>query len=241
VIGVPSRQGALLVEMIVALSIGAALLTTLAMFVTSSVRWHRSMVSRAEGLEVARTVWAVLEEELGAARRGRDWAVDSAGALNLRAFRGFGRVCPDSDGDELTVLYRGERLPEPIRDSALVLQEDGEWTSAPLTYVAAAAIASSCDARPGEAPLRVAGPPTPAGAVLVRFFERGSYHITDSAFRYRRGEGGRQPLTPERLGPESGFSDFGDALQVTLEVLPSRDALTRRVFSWRVREGGLSP
>jgi hypothetical protein len=183
----------------------------------------------------------VLEEELGAARHGRDWAVDSAGVLSLRAFRGFGRVCPAAGVEGLTVLYRGERLPEAIRDSALVLREDGEWMSAPLTSVAAFA-SPSCAMSPGEAALRVAGPPTSArAAVLVRFFERGSYHLAEAAFRYRRGEGGRQPLTPERIGPGSGFSATVDALDVTLEVLASPDSGTGRLFSWQVRERGLSP
>jgi hypothetical protein len=227
--------------MVVALSIGAALLTALATFVESSVRWHRSIVSRAEGLEVARTVWAVLDEELGPARRGRDWALDSAGALELRAFRGFGRVCPSAGGAGLTVAFRGERLPEAVRDSALVLRSDGEWTSTPLAAVGAASGASTCAIQPGESALHIEGPPEgePA-AVLVRFFERGSYHLAEAAFRYRRGGGGRQPLTPERIGPGSSFSLAGDALQVELEVLGSQDAGPAKVFAWRVGERGLS-
>jgi hypothetical protein len=75
--------------------------------------------------------------------------------------------------------------------------------------------------------------------VLVRFFERGSYHLADDAFRYRRGGGGRQPLTVERIGPGSGFSFAGEALHVTLEVLASPDSGTAKVYSWRVRERGL--
>jgi len=227
--------------MIVGLSIGAALLTALATFVTSSVRWHRSLTIRAEGLEVARTVWGVLEEELGAARQGRDWAVDSAGGLDLRAFRGFGRVCPGPGGGGLTVAFRGERLPEPTRDSALVLREDGEWTSAPIVSVTSTSGPSGCAVRAGESALRVVGlPEAGPAAVLVRFFERGSYHLADLAFRYRRGGGGRQPLTSERIGSGSGFSVAGDALEVTLEVL-SPDSGSAKVFVWRAGERALLP
>ena len=37
-------------------------------------------------------------------------------------------------------------------------------------------------------------PPVP-GALVARIFERGSYHVSGGALRYRRGMGGRQPLT----------------------------------------------
>jgi hypothetical protein len=236
-----SRRGGLLVEMIVALSMGAALLTALATFVTSSVRWHRAIASRAEGLEVARTVWAVLEEELGPARRGRDWILDSAGVLDLRAFRAFGRVCPGAGGAGLTVAFRGERLPEAVRDSVLVLLEDGTWTTAPVASVGATSSPPGCLIRPGESALSVVGPlevgPAP---VLLRFFERGSYHLADLSFRYRRGGGGRQPLTAERIGPGSGFSVEGDSLEVTLDVL-SLDSGSAKSFIWRAGERGRSP
>jgi hypothetical protein len=228
--------------MIVALSIGAALLAALATFVTSSVRWHRSLASRADGLEVARTVWAVLDEELGVARPGRDWNVDSNGVLDLRAFRGFGRVCPGAGEAGFTVAFRGDRLPEPVRDSVLALREDGEWTSASLVSVGPASGTAGCATAAGESALRVRGPPEAGPAVVfLRFFERGSYHLTDRAFRYRRGGGGRQPLTSDRVGERSAFSLAGDALQVNLEVLAVPESGAAKSFAWRVRERGHRP
>ena len=238
-----SRGGGLLVEMIVALSIGAGLLSALASFVSSSVRWHRSIASRAEGLETARTVWAVLDEELTPTRHGRDWTLDADGVLHLRAFRGFGRVCPNAEGAGLIVAFRGERLPELNRDSVLVLRADGEWVAAPLASVGPASAVSGCAVEPTESALRVVGPPeggepTP---VLMRFFERGTYHLEDGAFRYRRGGGGRQPLTAERVGSSSAFSVVGEALKVDLEVIGSSYELTPKAFEWRVAERGLTP
>jgi hypothetical protein len=233
--------------MIVALSIGAALLTALATLVTSSMRWHRSIASRAEGLEVARTVWAVLDEELSSVRQGRDWALDPDGVLHLRAFRGFGRACSGAAGSDLVVAFRGERLPGVNRDSVLVLRADGQWSAAPLSSVGPAPSAPECVAAPGESLLRVTGPPEGAqpAPVVLRFFERGSYHLEDGAFRYRRGGGGRQPLTAERIGPSSAFSVAGRALAVNLEVLDeildSDDVPTTKVFEWRVVERGLPP
>jgi hypothetical protein len=46
----------------------------------------------------------------------------------------------------------------------------------------------------GDPELWSVDPPVP-GALVVRVFERGSYHVSGGALRYRRGMGGRQPLT----------------------------------------------
>lgn len=57
----------------------------------------------------------------------------------------------------------------------------------------------------------------PAGLILVRYFERGSYHLSGDALRYRRGRAGRQPLTPETLRiPESRFVMAGAGLHALL-------------------------
>jgi len=39
--------------------------------------------------------------------------------------------------------------------------------------------------------------PIQPGMLVARLYERGSYHLSGSALRYRRGASGRQPLTPE--------------------------------------------
>ncbi|HIF20809.1 MAG TPA: hypothetical protein EYQ27_02630 [Gemmatimonadetes bacterium] len=64
--------------------------------------------------------------------------------------------------------------------------------------------------------------------VLARLFERGSYHISGKALRYRRGGAGRQPLTPEVLDtPPSGFVRSAGSLG--LEWMRARDG---RVWHW---------
>ena len=56
--------------------------------------------------------------------------------------------------------------------------------------------------------------PDPPPSVFARLYEKGSYHWWAGALRYQRGDGGRQPLTPERIeagrftGPTEGGSPF---------------------------------
>ena len=69
----------------------------------------------------------------------------------------------------------------------------------------------------------------PSGAILVRYFEHGSYHLSGSAFRYRRGGAGRQPLTPETLlTPESRFlaSEAGLYAEILYEAPSAAPPMT---------------
>lgn len=91
---------------------------------------------------------------------------------------------------------------------------DGSWTAHDLVERTRSTEGCSWDwSTESHLETWVLSPP-PARTVLTRVFERGSYHLVGGALRYRRGEGGRQPLTPERImeGRLTGHDSPGDAL-----------------------------
>jgi hypothetical protein len=231
------RRGGLLIEALVALTLGAIVLAVFVGVLAASLRWTAALVGRGEALEVVRTVWAVLDEDLRAGFPGRDWLVVGPDVVSLRAYRGVARVCPGGAGPESwTVAYRGRRLPDPTRDSVLVLGVDGGWRAFALDR---SDVGGGCDLEAGEAAFRwswqQSEAPPPA---LVRLFERGEYHLAEGAFRYRRGAGGRQPLTVERLGPGSGFNPVAAGLEVRVDFRGDRRAGDLEPFVWRVHGGG---
>ena len=212
------RRGALAVELLLALALGLFVMVAFVGAAVGVLRATAALWSRAEALEVVRTVWVVLDEELRPGLFGRDWQLNETGdVVSLRAFRGVARVCPDGEGEEgaaRTVAVRGRRAADPSRDSVLVLGSDGGWRAFVLDRVDPA---SGCAPDPGEVVQRWSwdqdGAPSP---VLLRYFERGEYHLAEGALRYRRGTSGRQPLTPERLAVSSGFRPVPGGIEVEL-------------------------
>jgi hypothetical protein len=224
------------VELLVALTLGMLVLTGMVGFVVASVRWADRAAARADAMEMARSVWMILEEEVRPGLPGRDWRLESGGAIELRAFRGIARVC-GQEGGRWSVAWRGFRQPDPARDSVLVLGMDGGWRAGALA--GAWSGGGACTLATGESARLLdwtdAADPAP---VLLRTFESGRYSLEDRAFRYRRGSGGRQPLTPERVGPGSRFEADGLGLRVFLEA---EAAGVRIPFEWRIAsaEAGL--
>lgn len=189
-------------EALLALALGGIAGTGLMAAVAGSARvarLHAEHVAEAELLRVARTAIAAELRFLDPAADLRAVAADS---LPLRALRGIGVVCA-REGDALLVRYRGLRDPEPAKDSVLVV---GMGPIPPAQLEHSEAVQEGCPTRPGETIRRwIAGDPPPAGALLL-LFESGSYHLAGGALRYRRGAGGRQPITEERLDDDaSGF------------------------------------
>ncbi|TVR53607.1 MAG: hypothetical protein EA421_10355 [Gemmatimonadales bacterium] len=187
-----------------------------------SARVVDDLVSREESVETLRTTWTVLHEELGAGLRGRDWDREEGTdrALWLRAFRGIALPCEWEPGSrEGRVTWRGHRAPDPDRDSVLVLEAEGGWRLAALEAVSSAGGACLAPLEGQVAQWRLSE--RVSGPILIRYFERGRYSLEDRAFRYRRGDEGRQPLTPERVGPASAFeASEGGGLDVILELQP---------------------
>jgi len=182
------------------------------------------LVSRAEALEAVRTLSWILAEEVDGSLEGRDWMAMGEDSIHLRAFRGHALLDSAVPGQE-TVLacFRGTRDPVPEKDSVLVLGVDGRWRAHDLLFRAPAF--TDCEELiDGGSSERWTLSPNPGAAVLARVFETGSYHLADGALRYRRGEGGRQPLTPEVIesGRFIGSGAGGNPLawEITIQSLP---------------------
>jgi hypothetical protein len=193
-----ARAGVSVPELIVALTLGLFVVHLAWSTLRSLDRFEARARGRGDAMLSARVVRSVLRGELAHAVPGRDWWA-TPDSLSLRAFRGVGIVCapvPDS-ASVVLVGWSGERLPEPAKDSLEVVGVDGSVGHVDL--LGASPSADACPrGDPGEAVLALTTAGSrPSGPVAVRAYERGSYHLTNGAFRYRLGAGGRQPLTPE--------------------------------------------
>jgi hypothetical protein len=162
----------------------------------------------------------VLEEDVRAGSPGRDSWVGGGDSISLRVFRGLGVVCrPEAAGSELIVGARGLRVADPAKDSVLALGVDGRWHLAALTNRRPEPDSACAVAPGGRVEEWAIEPPVPA-SVILRFFERGAYHLSDGALRYRSGRGGRQPLTPLRVDSASRLElSGGGRIEVDLWLL----------------------
>ncbi|MDP2957909.1 MAG: hypothetical protein Q8N53_15890 [Longimicrobiales bacterium] len=195
------------------------------------------LTARAERLGAARLARHLLGWELRAARGGGAYSV-GPDSLALRAYRGVGLVCSGERGPrELWVAASGVRAADPAKDSVELLLESG--ATAVLGLEAREGSGRRCGASPDALERWTLSAPLPAGVVMVRWFERGSYHLSGGALRYRRGLAGRQPLTSEvvRL-PESSFVEGASGLRLDLVLGPGRTAADAWSFVFRGAPGG---
>ena len=148
-----------------------------------------------------------------------------ADSLNVRAYRGVALVCPGHlAAGKISVAWEGLRAPEAAKDSVWVLGDRGEESVLGLSETLPRAVPCGAPSGASGATWVLSGPP-PAHPVLALYFERGAFHLSDRALRYRRGDGGRQPVTPESfLTPPSSFERWGDG--VAARLAPA-DALGR--------------
>lgn len=215
------RAGSTLAEVMIALLCGLLVvqlsLAGLARVRSVGIRLTR----RSETLAVLRTSRVVLRRELRFGVRGIDWVTFAPDSIRLRAFRGVGFVCPPGTaGPDVLVAWSGTRAPAPAKDSVLLLTVRGAWLRADLLSVRPTS--DRCAAAPSIDVQRWRLSPTPEeSVVLARLFERGSYHVSGAALRYRRGRSGRQPLTPEVFDtPPSGFINSGGSVALDWIRLP---------------------
>lgn len=200
-------------EALVALLLGLFVLH-LGLETLARLRSARARIAaRSDVLVALRVSRHVLRSELRLGLPGRDWIPDQD-SLPLRAFRGTALVCTaDSANSQIDVRYSGIRSPDSSKDSVLLL--GGEPVIRAL--IGTGPVADSCaDADAGSMMSWRLDRSAPAGTVVARLFERGSYHLSGSALRYRRGASGRQPLTPEVWSTSSGWDVSGGRLGVRL-------------------------
>jgi len=204
------RRGHSLPEVLIALTLTAAMSSALAGAFSAArtvARRHSWIVRSAEALRVSTVV---LGDELRVLDPTADLRIVAPDSVALRAFRGGGVVCAADRGTAVFVRYRGLREPEPAKDSVLVVDSIGAVRASALLESERAA--DTCTVRDGESLYRWSvSVPAPAGTLLL-LFESGSYHLSDRALRYRRGDGGRQPLTADLLDDRASmFLPVSDA------------------------------
>lgn len=212
---------AVLLLLLVVLQIGWGLTAAVA-------RAAVQVAERSESLAASRATAWILQEELEGVAAPDDVSAPAGDSVSLRAFRGTGRVCGAGAPADVLVRWSGTRAPDPAKDSVLVLGSDGAWTTRALA--ARALTPGGCGvgspAAAGVEERWGLDRPAPA-ALLLRVFERGSYHLADDAFRYRIGAGGRQPLTPANVDAARSSLTAAPPARVVLEVATRGSHLRR--------------
>jgi hypothetical protein len=208
-------------EIIVALLLGL-LVVHLGLNTLSRLDAARTRIAaRTDALVALRVTRHVVRRETRYGVGGEDWAV-GGDSLALRAFRGVAVVCRnDPSTAELLVSYHGDRAPDPRKDSLVLVTGEGGRVVRALTSTTAPPIRCEGLEAGADAVWRLDAA-APAGTTLAMLFERGSYHLSGSALRYRRGAGGRQPLTPEVLAPSTRWT--ASANWVGIELVPQDHA-----------------
>lgn len=188
------QPGFSLLELLVALILSGLVCGALVSAVSAGERLARSYGHRVQIGEAVRVVEAALGGDLRFIDPMNDLRGVGPDSLLLRIFRGAGIVCREAAG-AIVVRYRGLRAPEPAKDSILVVDGLGRARAAGLDESITAPAA--CESYDGERLYRWRLDETVPTGTLLLVFETGAYHLSDDAFRYRRGESGRQPLTAE--------------------------------------------
>jgi prepilin-type N-terminal cleavage/methylation domain-containing protein len=210
------RPGFSLAELLAVLALTGLLAALMFGVLAMQIRVARQVAARTATTDAVRLTIHVLG---GETRRmvPADVRALAAESLAVRAFRGVALVCP-ATGDHVFVRYRGDRAPDPRKDSALVVTPGREPTVVAMTDARRASGMAPCVARAGEEVLRLTVPAPVDDAAAMLVFETGSYYLSARALRYRLGSEGRQPLTPELfLHPETRFH-AGDGRSVALTL-----------------------
>ncbi len=213
-----SRAGGTVIEAIFALTLGLFVVMLGLQTAAQVNHAQRRLDSRKEAIESLRVLRHVMRREFAHTRAIAPPASDS---VALRAFRGLALLCSQTfEPGRLVVAYRGDRLPDPSKDSVEFTDADGGVLYSDL--IGSGVSSDSCGAADSTEMIlawHLDRPPV-VPVVLARVFERGSYHLTGSALRYRRGVSGRQPLTPE-VWTDSQSSWRTEDGRIVVTVTPS--------------------
>ncbi len=224
-----SEAGLTVVELLVTLVASVLLLSIAGSAYVTSLQVAQRTLRETEGSQTASLAWSILAAEVRGHADAAGYAVGPGDSIRLRAFRGGGWLCPEDPPGLVRVAYRGDRSPNPQKDSVLALTDRGAWVALRLDRVGSA---GPC-ARTGVLVRTWTLDPPPPPLLYVRLFESGTYSVEGAALRYRVGLGGRQPVTAARfdstaaLGPASSSSVLGAAVTLPLAwdpYMPARPA-----------------
>lgn len=194
-----ARCGAALVEVLVATILGAVVVASTALLLQAQSRIARAVTTSSERTDAARSALLTLAAEWRAHVPSTDiYAISSDSAVG-RIFRGMAVVCAAAP-PRTVVRYRGLRLPDPAKDSALQLGTDSGIPISPFVPD------TGCIAAPGEQVLAATWPASAPSGSMWLIFESGGYYLSTHALRYRRGTEPRQPITNQVLA--DGSSSF---------------------------------
>jgi type II secretory pathway pseudopilin PulG len=208
----PMRRGSSLAELVVAMTVGGLLAALLFGLLGAQIRLARETARRIAIADAVRVTNHVVAGEV---RRmaPQDLRALSRDSMGIRAFRGAAIVCA-GDGEHLGVRFRGDRTPDPVKDSLLVVSPFAAERAVRLVDQRHATV-DGCVAMPGETVMSWTVQPATDVASVLLLFESGNYYLTAGALRYRLGAEGRQPVTTELFlppftrfvaGSEAGFS-----------------------------------
>lgn len=220
-----NRQGASLLETLIALTLTLFMLTGVTIMLARVERLLRQQTLRLEQVEVLR----VARDRVGRSFQtgGAMVGAPASDGLTIRAFRGSAEWC--GDGWRET----GVRAPDPGRDSV--------WWVAPTGALRIAALVDRQPGGCGGEGYRWDGTDSLASGAsyviaggVVRYFEVGRLRI-DDAVRYGRLGQSAQPLTPAALASGSGVELLGDGSIALKTRFQGGREVTRR---WPKSPGG---
>lgn len=190
--GDPRAQGFVVVEVIVALTLTALLLSMLVGTAAMARRTVERLARSAERTEAARLA-RTLADRVGRPASTMS-AVDGRAEVRVRLSIGWGESC------DSVFTWAGIRAPDARRDSATVVDR---WGRVHVVAVASSAV-RPCGAGEGRV---LTTDPSVRDAVLLRVFESGVIRI-DDAVRYARWGTPRQPLSAASLDARSSGVDL---------------------------------
>ncbi|HET9438823.1 MAG TPA: hypothetical protein VFO52_01555 [Longimicrobiales bacterium] len=222
-----NRAGAALLEALVAALLGALVTGTAVLLLQAQTRIARSTSERSERNDAIRSVLQVLRAELQSLEPRNDLRAVARDSVAARIIRGVAVIC-GSDGTYSHARYRGLRLPDPAKDSALQIGVENV-----IPILAAHTDSAACSPTAGEDVVSFSWSGfAPVGSMWL-IFESGSYHLSGNALRYRRGTESRQPITNEVIDHARSSLEYravttGIAIQIESrqQRMPTRDYIS---------------
>jgi len=209
-----SRTGAALLETLIAAIIAALVVAAATLLLHAQTRAAHTVTHNSERSDAARTAWLVLQAEWQNLAPSLDVRAIARDSITSRIFRGVAVVCGYRGGSTI-FRYRGLRLPDPAKDSAL--QVGLENTTSINTFHPDTA---ACAHAPGEQVFASAWNTGTTPGSMWLLFESGGYHLSDRALRYRLAGSTRQPVSNQVLDDrQSAFIAVRDSLLRAVDVL----------------------